>query len=95
MTLSSMAGDLQTYANSDSETRKLVESELGRLHWQNRQQYFLQWAGLVFGFLVTLAFLAVATYLIQNGHDVAGTILGSVDLVALVAVFVAGRRTPA
>lgn len=84
--------DLVAYSSANEATRKLIETQLDRVHWQARQQYFLQWAGLVLGFLVTIAFLGGAIYLISNGHDTAGTVLGTVDIVALVAVFVVGRR---
>jgi hypothetical protein len=36
-----------------------------------------QWLRLV----IALAFLGVAAWLISGGHEVAGTILGSVDIV--------------
>lgn len=48
--------------------------------------------GLWAGFVVTILFLFVSAYLILNGHDVAGTILGVVDLVALAGVFVYGSQ---
>jgi hypothetical protein len=41
--------------------------------------------------VVALAFLIAAYRLIQDGHSLAGTILGTVDLTGLVAVFVLGR----
>jgi len=41
--------------------------------------------------VVALAFLAAAVWLIQGGHSLAGTVLGTVDITALVAVFVLGR----
>jgi uncharacterized membrane protein len=46
--------------------------------------------GQLFGFIIALAFLLVSAWLINGGHEVAGVILGSVDLVALVTVFVYG-----
>jgi len=49
------------------------------------------WAGLVAGLVVALAFLGAAYRPIQDGHSLAGTVLGTVDLTALVAVFVLGR----
>jgi uncharacterized membrane protein len=49
--------------------------------------------GQLIGFLVAVAFLAVSAWLINGGEPLAGVILGSVDLVALVTVFVVGRRT--
>jgi hypothetical protein len=51
--------------------------------------------GLTAGFLVTLAFLGVAGWLINGDHEWSGTVLGSVDLVALVTVFVLGRKSAA
>lgn len=81
------------YGRADPETRKMMELELERDHWQVRQQVFLQWTGLFLGFLTTLAFLGVSAWLIDGGASVAGTILGTIDLVALVTVFVIGRRS--
>jgi uncharacterized membrane protein len=49
------------------------------------------WGGLVAGWTVALAFLAGSVYLIQGGNAVAGTILGTLDIVALAAVFVIGK----
>lgn len=51
------------------------------------------WAGLVAGVVVAITFLVVSAILISQGHEVAGTILGTVDLVALVTVFVHGERS--
>jgi hypothetical protein len=41
--------------------------------------------------VVALAFLYASYRLIQDGHSLAGTVLATVDLTALVAVFVLGR----
>ncbi len=49
--------------------------------------------GLVAGFAVAVLFLLVAAWLINGGREVAGVILGTVDLVALTAVFVLGRHS--
>ena len=49
--------------------------------------------GQVFGFVIAIFFGLIAGILIYNGHDIAGTVIGSVDLVALVAVFVTGKYT--
>lgn len=49
-------------------------------------------AGLVLGFLISLAFLAGSVFLIQAGHPVPGTALGTVDVVGLATVFVIGKR---
>jgi uncharacterized membrane protein len=51
------------------------------------------WGGLIAGVIVSLAFVVVSGFLIYAGHDVSGTILGTLDLAALVAVFVYGRAS--
>ncbi len=45
------------------------------------------------GLFVVLKFLDVSYNLVTAGHDVAGTVLGTVDLVALAAVFVGMGQT--
>ena len=47
---------------------------------------------LNYGIIVTLAFLASCVYLIASGHGTEGTILGVIFIVALMAIFVAGRK---
>ena len=49
------------------------------------------WWGLWLGFAISLVVLGLSAGLILAGAPVAGTILGSVDLVALATVFVVGR----
>lgn len=44
--------------------------------------------GLTLGFALAMAFLVASVALILAGHAVAGTILGTVDLVTLVGIFV-------
>lgn len=48
--------------------------------------------GQIYGFIIAVLFLIVSGVLIYTDHDVAGTILGTVDLVALCTVFVVGRE---
>jgi hypothetical protein len=60
--------------------------------WLDRQEVYLSWAGLISAFIITLAFLSVSGWLIFTGHEVSGTILGTVDIVGLVTVFVTGRN---
>jgi hypothetical protein len=50
----------------------------------------LAFFGPVLGFLVVLAFLGTAAWLIHTGFRIEGTVLGSVDIVSLAAVFVVG-----
>ena len=49
--------------------------------------------GQVSALIISLAFLASATYLVATGSPVAGTILGTVDIVALAAVFLTLGRS--
>lgn len=53
---------------------------------------WLEAAGLILGFLLAIAFLYAAYQLTIKGHDVAGIILGTIDIVALVSVFVIGKK---
>lgn len=48
--------------------------------------------GQHYGLIVALSFLIASFILILMGHDVSGTIIGSIDLVALVTVFVVGKH---
>jgi hypothetical protein len=48
--------------------------------------------GPVLGFVVVLAFLFTAAWLIDRGHSVEGTLLGTVDIASLASVFVVGVR---
>ncbi|WP_298797037.1 DUF2335 domain-containing protein [uncultured Pseudonocardia sp.] len=70
---------------------RMAEKEQEHRHQMNLESAKLRQRGQRFGLTIALAFLAVAGVLIFTGHDTAGTIIGSVDLVALVAVFVTGR----
>lgn len=49
--------------------------------------------GQVSAFIIALSFLGCATFLIASGYSVSGTILGTVDIVALVTVFLATTRS--
>lgn len=48
--------------------------------------------GIIAGFLIAIFFLVVSWDLVKNGKEIAGTILGTIDLVALVTVFVTGKK---
>jgi uncharacterized membrane protein len=47
--------------------------------------------GLWLGFILSMVVLALSAALIFNGYEIAGTVIGSIDLVSLVTVFVVGR----
>lgn len=83
---------LEIYRDADDATRAFLERGVVHEAWQDRQEKYLEWAGLAAGLLIALAFLTAASLLVASGHDVAGTFLGTVDIVALVTVFVLGRR---
>ena len=70
----------------------LTESSLAHRQAMDRGRSWRSTVGLVAGVIIALTFLGVAAWLINSGHGVFGTILGSVDLVALVSVFVLGHR---
>ncbi len=50
------------------------------------------WTGLVLGFIVACLFLSSSTYIIVEGHDLAGGLLAGGGLVSLVSVFVYGTN---
>ncbi len=60
--------------------------------WLDRQETYLAWAGLASALIIALAFLAISTWIILSGNPVPGTILGTVDIVGLVTVFISGKR---
>lgn len=47
--------------------------------------------GQNYALIVVLAVLCASFWLINTGHDTAGTVLGSIDLVALATVFIVGK----
>ena len=52
----------------------------------------LAFFGPILGFVVVLAFLGTAAWLIYEGRGVEGTCLGTVDIASLAAVFVLGLQ---
>lgn len=50
------------------------------------------WAGLVLGFIIACLFLGSSTYIIIEGHDLAGGLLAGGGLVSLVSVFIYGTN---
>jgi len=58
---------------------------------EQRFRHLSAFVGQMLGVVVALAFLGASTYLIATGHDLAGGVLGTIDIVALVTIFVAGR----
>ena len=83
---------LEVYAAADGQARQVIEKELDRVAALDNREMDLQGRGLNYGIIVTLAFLASCVFLIAAGHGVEGTILGVIFIVALMAIFVLGRR---
>ncbi len=83
---------LQVYAQSDEQTRNVIEKELDRIDALDRRDAQLNARGLNYGVVITLAFLAACVYLIASGHGVEGTVLGVIFIAALVTILAAGRR---
>ncbi len=50
------------------------------------------WLGLVLGFVISCLFLGSSTYLIMEGHDIAGGTLATTALVSLVGTFIYGSN---
>ncbi len=64
-------------------------------HQMDRARVRRSTMGLVAGFAIAILFLAGSVWLVSEGHGVEGTVLGTIDLVALVALvalFVIGRK---
>lgn len=89
--------DLKQYESASpglgTEIVRMVQDEQRHLHAVDLAEISLRRRGQLFGFIIAIAFLAVAGFLISGNHDIAGTVIGSVDLVALTTVFVVGQRT--
>jgi uncharacterized membrane protein len=70
-----------------------AKEEQKHLQEMDRADVTLSQRGQIFGFVIAICFLIAATFLVYTGHGIEGTIIGSTDLVALVAVFVIGKKT--
>jgi hypothetical protein len=68
-----------------------LDAKERQVAWNQRQLAFFAWGGLVSAFVIALAFLAASVWIILSGHEVGGTIVGTVDIVGLVTVFVSAR----
>lgn len=75
-------------ANADLQTMHRIEMERIVIRGSNFRATF----GIVAGLIVALSFLAGSVYLSINGAVVPGTILGTVDLTALVLAFIYGTN---
>lgn len=77
---------ITTFENQAAHRMRLENSA-------TRSENIRSYCGLAAGVIVALAFLAMAGFLIHEGHDVAGGVLGTVDIVALVGTFIYGTNS--
>ncbi len=83
-----VSDEVKYYSKTDDKTQKLIDMQLKRQYRRQREKFWLNVTGLGLGFVITLAFLSACVYLVMNDKVVSGTILGTVDIVALASVFV-------
>ena len=81
-----MAEKEQAMAEKDQASAREVEGIAVRAATADNRR------GQIFGFLVALAAFGTASYLGYLGHGIAAAIVGGGTVVALVTVFVTGRR---
>ena len=77
----------------------LEDQVLEALRQQVRHRHRLEVAesrretlSLVLAFLIAVSFLSASAWLISGGHEVAGSVVATVDLVALTTAFIVGRH---
>lgn len=70
----------------------IADDERAHRHRMDRLRSRRASMGLAAGFAIAVLFLAVSAWLINDGHGVEGAVLGSFNVVALVTLFVVGRR---
>lgn len=80
-------------------TLELTEKQTDhRIEMERRSILGMNWranTGLWLAFIIALIVLVGCGWLIDRGHDVAGTTIATLDLVGLVGVFVYGRHDQA
>lgn len=82
---------------SGAAERILVMAEEQARHRQSLERTVIEGGsrranlGLWLGFILSIVVLALSAALIVNGYELAGTVIGSIDLVSLATVFVVGR----
>lgn len=63
------------------------------LAWLDHMEVRLAWGGLIAAVVLSVFVFSIAALLVLKGHGTSGTVLGSVDLVALATVFITGGRS--
>lgn len=79
----------QTLDHQESQEVKLLDGEID----QGKRLDAYRERGQILAFILALVVIAAAFFLILFNHAIAGTILGSLDLVALATVFIIGQRS--
>lgn len=78
--------------------RILVMAEKQQEHRIEREKYLstadvnLSIRGQIFAFILALVGFGCATAAILTGHEIGGTFIGSIDIVALTTVFIYGKK---
>jgi len=71
---------------------KQSDHRMGLENYVIRADNHRSWAGLFCGFTIAISFGGLSAWVILNGYPVSGSILGCLDLISLVALFVLGRK---
>ena len=77
--------------NHASHSQRMEQMEIEALIALDKGELARSNSGLLAGFIVAMSFGIASVCLIASGHDIPGTIFGTVDIVALASVFVIGR----
>lgn len=87
----------QIVPGSANRLLKMAEDDLAHIHSIQKSQVLMEniatIGGLITGWSIAVISLVGSGYLIMNGHDIAGSILGGTSLASLVGVFVYGRKS--
>lgn len=87
----------QILPGSGNRLLKMAEDDLAHIHKMKQQQASIEKiatiGGLFTGWSIAIVALVGSGYLILNGHDIAGAVLGTGSLASLVGVFVYGRKS--
>ncbi len=87
----------QTVPGSANRLLRMAEDDLAHIHKMKQQQASIEKiatiGGLLTGWSIAMVALIGSGYLILNGHDIAGAVLGTGSLASLVGIFVYGRKS--
>ncbi|MFN6572338.1 DUF2335 domain-containing protein [Dendronalium sp. ChiSLP03b] len=79
-----LAGEIFEMAKNQSQHR--IEMEKTVIVGDSKRS----WAGLIFGFIITLVSIGTGAFLIQQGHDIAGAAFAGTPIVSIVTAFIYG-----